>query len=195
MLAKIAFICLIFLSTASVSADENSDKLIMTPLGVGPLNRNTKFDHLEVQNLLSGFKVKNSTSATEGEEFPILQVYDKKTLLLTIYPNRASDNKTIRSIVIKNNVVKNNQGPKLGAAFKEVYPSLENGNCRTAIEEIAGYVFCYAPTSKNIVYLFAGKWDGPDKAMPPYDILQNWKIISIAWVKEDVGTYDSWYLQ
>ena len=53
--------------------------------------------------------------------------------------------------------------------------------CAAASEELTGKVLCYAPRVGNILYLFSGKWSGPTNAIPPQEVLGDWKIEAIIW--------------
>lgn len=156
-----------------------SDGLTLSAAGVGPINAKTKFSQKKVQKLLQKFTVKKSTDATEGEEFPTLQVFSKANLLLTI--NADSTHLEIFSIVIENNEVKNSFGKRIGFNFNESFKKPEEAKCHPGSEEISGKVKCEEPEFLNIHYLFTGSYDGPDGEIPPIHSLKNWKIEKIIW--------------
>lgn len=116
---------------------------------------------------------------TEGEEFPILEVSDKKGVLFTINPD--SDRKRIYSIVVEKDSVTNSRGHRIGQSYKEVYEG-RRAECVAGEEERSGTVFCLAPGSQHIGYQFASKkGDGPDGEIPRLKILNQWIIRSVFW--------------
>lgn len=150
----------------------------LSEAGVGPINGSTPFNRKEVQKLLPNLKVKRSTSMTEGEEFPILEVSDKQGPLFTINPD--SEAKRIYSIMIENDRVVNRLGHKLGQTYKAVYGG-RAAECAAGAEESSGTVFCQAPNSKHITYQFYTDGDGVEVEVPPLKILNKWKIKAVFW--------------
>lgn len=173
------FVLLFSVQTAPLSAAEKSspESIAISETGVGPINQNTPFELKAVQNLLPRFNVTSGVDYTEGEEFPILKVSDRQGLLLTINPG---DEKSIFSVVAKSNRVKNELGVRIGDSYAKVYGN-QLGSCSPGTEEFSATVFCMAPGSKHVIYLFVGKWDGPDGQMPPIDVLRSWKVKAIFW--------------
>lgn len=153
--------------------------ITISETGVGPINSSTPFNRKEVQKLLPSLKVKRSTSSTEGEEFPILEISDKQGLLFTINPD--GDAKRIYSIVTESGRVMNSLGHKLGQTYKTVYGG-KAAQCAAGEEERSGTVFCQAPNSKHIGYQFYTDGDdGVDGEVPPLKVLNKWKIKAIFW--------------
>lgn len=150
--------------------------------GIGQISIETPFDIKAIKKLLPKLIVEESEGATEGESYPIIKISDKKGLLLIVNPGY--DQSKIYSIVVKSNRVENELGPAIGDTFIKVYgKDISKITCSPGMEEMSGTVSCPDPNpkSQNIEYVFAGSWNGPDGAVPPVEVLNNWQISMIVW--------------
>jgi hypothetical protein len=95
--------------------------------------------------------------------------------------NPTSDYQHIFSVQIKSKTVKNQLEANLGSTYHEVYGNQRGQNCSPGVEEQSGKVICSALESKHIMYVFAGKWHGPDGVLPPIEILRSWELSEIVW--------------
>ncbi|MGB9080909.1 MAG: DUF1131 family protein [Desulfuromonadaceae bacterium] len=168
-----------WIGSASANNIPVSNAITISEKGVGPINGKTPFSQKEVQKLLPKLEVAQVSSMTEGEEFPILEVSDKKGLLFTINPD--SNAKLIYSIVVGKDRVTNSLGHRTGQSYKEVYGGFP-AECVAGEEERSGTVFCLAPKSRHIGYQFASKkGDSLDGEVPQLKMLNTWIIKSVFW--------------
>ena len=155
-------------------------ELVVSEKELGGINSNTPFRKNEIQELFPKFDIIKDVSTTEGEIFPIFRIKKYGQDILVINPT--TDRQHIFSIQIKSEIVKNELGSNLGSTYHEIYgdqPPINN--CSSGIEEQSGKVICSASGSEHIIYVFSGKWHGPDGVLPPTEILQSWKLIEIIW--------------
>jgi hypothetical protein len=147
--------------------------------GVGSIRANTPFNQKKVAALLNEFKVVSAKGMTEGEEYPILKVFDQKGEIAVINPSE--DRRKIFSIVVVSDRVKNVLGPKIGDSYNKIYGTSVHKSCSAGTEEMSGRVICQDPKSGRVQYVFKGVYDGPDGEVPAFEILKNWKIAQIVW--------------
>ncbi|HEY8099585.1 MAG TPA: DUF1131 family protein [Burkholderiaceae bacterium] len=150
--------------------------ITVSDAGVGPINAKTPFNQKAIQKLLPTLNVTKSVGSSEGEEFPVLEVSDKNGLLFTIN----SSEKKIFSVVFEKDRVTNELGHKIGERYEKVYKN-GSGKCTAGLGEYSGSVFCSAPGSKHINYVFDGQWNGSESEVPPLKILNGWTISAIFW--------------
>jgi hypothetical protein len=167
------------LIAANTDITVHASELTVSDKGLGEITATTKFDKKEIQGHLSGYVVKSDTSSTEGEEFPVLLVFDHKSVLATINP--PEDEKKIFSIRVTSNKISNALGPKIGMTFASIYGGTVPESCSAGMEELSGTVICQDPKSEHILYIFNGKYDGPDGEIPNISVLINFKVSEIVW--------------
>lgn len=167
------------LIVASTAITVHASELTISDKGLGEITATTRFDKKEIQGHLPGYVVKSDTSSTEGEEFPVLVVLDHKSILATINPTE--DEKKIFSIRVTSNKISNALGPRIGMKFSSIYGSTVPKSCSAGMEELSGAVICQDPKSEHILYVFNGKYDGPDGAIPDISALINFQITEIVW--------------
>jgi hypothetical protein len=167
------------LIAANTDITVHASELTVSDKGLGEITATTKFDKKEIQGHLSGYVVKSDTSSTEGEEFPVLLVFDHKSVLATINPTE--DEKKIFSIRVTSNKISNALGPKIGMTFASIYGGTVPESCSAGMEELSGTVICQDPKSEHILYIFNGKYDGPDGEIPNISVLINFKVSEIVW--------------
>ena len=156
-----------------------SDRLTLSPEGIGPINATTPFNiHLATQ-AFHGLNVSQQTSFKEGEAYPVIRVAKGAKTLFSINPT--ADHNGIYSVVIEDNLVHNSLGHRLSTKFSSIYTYGQVEKCMAGREELSGKTICYAPQMRNILYIFTGKWDGPDSEIPPEDVLASWTLDSIIW--------------
>ncbi len=147
--------------------------------GVGPLNAQTPFNLHDITAVFPNLNVAQQTNFTEGQAYPIITVSKDLKLLLTINPELKHEK--IFSVMVHDNLIGNQLGVAIGMPFRDVYSYGHTEECAAASEELTGKVLCYAPRVGNILYLFSGKWSGPTNAIPPQEVLGDWKIEAIIW--------------
>ena len=146
---------------------------------MGGLKPNTPFSQDQIQQLFPNFDIVKDNRSTEGELFPIFRLRKDGQDILVINPT--SDYHHIFSVQIKSKTVKNQLEANLGSTYHEVYGNQRGKNCSPGVEEQSGKVICLALGSKRIMYVFAGKWQGPDGVLPPIEILRSWELSEIVW--------------
>lgn len=146
--------------------------------GVGPINSSTPFNIHKITQAFPNYSVVEQLNFQEGESYPIISVSKGAKRLMTINPTL--DLKSIYSVVVEDNLIDNALMHRLGTLFTDVYAN-NTYNCQPGIEEMSGKVLCMTPTGSNMLYLFAGKWEGPDDKIPPSSTLYNWALEAIIW--------------
>ncbi len=187
MLAKVGVSAGIAVMLAACGGDKpiEPDKAEVQPLymlsadGVGPLNADTPFNLIRIGDAFQDFNVAQETHFAEGEKYPVITVKQQVKPLLSINPD--FQQKNIFSIIVHDKLIGNKLGHALGTRFADIYTYGKTEECGPGLEEWAGKVMCYAPQTGNILYLFAGKWDGPDGKVPPMEVLANWQLEAMIW--------------
>ena len=161
------------------TTNTSSDTIFLSTDGVGEINASTPFNIHHITQAFKGLNVAQQTSFQEGEAYPVIRVAKGAKTLLTINPT--ADQKLIYSVVIEDNLIRNHLGHRLSTKFSSVYNEGHAEKCLTGQEELSGKTICYAPKTRNILYIFTGRWDGPDGKIPPEDVLSTWTLDSIIW--------------
>jgi hypothetical protein len=166
--------------TFTISAINDSTKAVcISENGVGPINDKTNFDRIKIGELFPKCIVEKITRATEGEEFPALQIIENGDVLFVINPD--INRNSIFSIEIKSSRIRNESGPGIGCTYSQVFKDSLSSDCTAGNEGYSGFVLCRDIRSKHVYYLFSGEYDGPDNELPPLNILRTWKIKEIIW--------------
>ncbi len=163
--------------TAKVEA-ANAD-IVLSADGVGPLNASTTFNMHQMTVAFSDYSVEEMINFQSGAPYPVVRVSKGGNTILTINPDDSRQN--IYSVIIEDNTVNNSLGHPLGSSYSDIYAYGQTEKCQPGSQDMAGKVLCYAPKAPNILYVFNGKWNGPDNKMPPKEILQDWVLESIVW--------------
>lgn len=152
----------------------------VSELGVGPITAATPFNIHQVTLAFPNYSVVEELNFQEGEKYPIISVSKGAKTLITINPSL--DLKSIYSIVVEDNLIHNSLNHRLGTLFNNIYKDEKAGyKCQAGTEEMSGKVLCLAPKSSNLLYQFAGIWNGPDVQLPPKEILAGWALETIIW--------------
>jgi hypothetical protein len=146
---------------------------------IGPINAQTPFNIHHFTLAFKGLNVSQQTSFQEGVAYPVIRVAKGAKNLMTINPT--ADQNGIYSVVIEDNLIHNQLGHPLSTAFSDIYAKEKAERCLAGKEELSGKTICYAPSTHNILYIFTGKWNGPDGKTPPKDVLSTWELDSIIW--------------
>lgn len=161
------------------SSTIDKSRLSVSDKGVGPINGSTPFNIHKVTLAFPNYSVVEQLNFQEGESYPIISVSKGAKRLMTINPTL--DLKSIYSIVVEDNLIDNALKHRLGTKLADIYTGNVAYNCQPGVEEMSGKVLCMTPTGNNMLYLFAGSWDGPDNKLPPSTVLYNWALEAIIW--------------
>ncbi|MCK5812646.1 MAG: DUF1131 family protein [Cocleimonas sp.] len=157
----------------------SSTTIVLDKNKVGPIDAGSPFNIHHFTQAFQGFNVSQQTSFQEGEAYPVIRIAKGAKTLITINPN--VDQTGIYSILIEDNLVHNQLGHRLGTLFSDVYSYGKVEKCRAGQEELSGKAICYAPKTRNILYIFSGRWSGPDGEIPPEKVLSTWALDAIIW--------------
>lgn len=166
----------------SIIQDANAgekNRIVVSAEGVGPINSGTPFNISTITRAFPNYNVVEQLNFQEGKPYPEINISKGAKQLITINP--ALDLKSIYSVVVEDNLIENALTHRLGTMFTDIYTGNVAYNCQPGIEDMAGKVLCMTPTGSNMLYLFVGKWDGPDDKMPPSTVLYNWALEAIIW--------------
>ncbi len=164
---------------ATQTTNTSADTIVLSNDGVGSINSATPFNIHKITETFPELNVSQQTNFQEGEAYPVIRVAKGAKTLMTINPT--ADHKAIYSIVVEDNLIHNNLGHRLSTKFSNIYSINHVEKCLAGQEELSGKTICYAPNQRNILYVFAGRWNGPDREMPPEDVLATWTLDSIIW--------------
>ncbi|MGB1309712.1 MAG: DUF1131 family protein [Leucothrix sp.] len=160
-------------------ANASDSQLTVSATGVGPINGDTPFNIHKITQAFPNYSVVEQLNFQEGESYPIISVSKGAKRLMTINPTL--DLKSIYAVIVEDNLIENTLKHRLGTLFMGIYTGNTPYNCQPGSEEMAGKVLCMPPTGSNRLYLFTGKWDGPDDKVPPSTVLYKWALEAIVW--------------
>ncbi len=146
---------------------------------VGPINADTPFNIHRFTLDFDGLNVSQQTTFQEGEAYPVIRIAKGAKTLMTVNPN--VDQTGIYSVLIEDNLIENKLGHRLGSLFSEIYSYGKVEKCLAGEEELSGKTICYAPKTHNILYIFVGRWNGPNGEVPPEKVLSTWALDAIIW--------------
>ncbi|MCK5916958.1 MAG: DUF1131 family protein [Cocleimonas sp.] len=164
---------------AQIAGLSPGSRIALSSKNIGPINAKTPFNIHHITQAFQGLNVSQQTSFQKGEAYPIIRIAKGAKTLMTINPT--SDESSIYSIVIEDNLVRNELGHRLSTQFSDIYSFGKVEKCLAGKEELSGKTICYAPNSRNILYIFTGRWNGPDGEIPPEDVLSTWTLDAIIW--------------
>ena len=157
----------------------NSNRLVVSEFGVGPIDASMPFNIHKVTQAFPNYNVVEQLTFQEGESYPVILVSKGAKRLITINPTL--DLQSIYSVIVEDNLIDNALTHRLGTMFSEIYTGNTAYNCQPGVEDMSGKVLCMPPNGRNRLYLFVGKWDGPDSPLPPSTVLYNWALEAIIW--------------
>ena len=163
----------------AVSNNSSSEAIVLSTNGIGPINNNTSFNIHDITQLFNELNVSQQTSFQEGDSYPVIRVAKGAKTLMTINPT--ADLNGIYSVVVEDNLIQNHLGHRLSTKFSNIYNYGQVEKCQAGQEELSGKTICYAPKARNILYIFKGRWSGPNNEIPPEDVLASWTLNSIIW--------------
>ncbi|MCK5895460.1 MAG: DUF1131 family protein [Cocleimonas sp.] len=153
--------------------------IVLSAKSLGPINAQTPFNIHHFTVAFPDHNVSQQTSFQEGEAYPVIRIAKGAKNLMTINPT--ADKTGVYSVVVEDNLIHNQQGHRLGTRFSEIYSFGKIEKCLAGKEELSGKTICYTPEAHNILYIFAGRWNGPDGEIPPENVLSTWTLDSIIW--------------
>ena len=157
----------------------DKNRLFVSEKGVGPVNASTPFNIHKITQAFPNYNVVEQLNFQEGESYPVILVSKGTKQLLSINPTL--DLKSIYSIVVEDNLIHNALTHRLGTLFSDIHTENTPYNCQPGVEDMSGKVLCMTPIPSNLLYLFAGKWEGPDNKLPPSTVLYDWVLEAIIW--------------
>lgn len=147
--------------------------------GVGPINAQTRFNLHDITTAFPNLNVTQRQYFNHGKPYPVIEVLAETTTLMVLNPDVKQQK--VFSVMVKDNLIGNRLGHKIGMSFADIYAYGKTETCAAGAEELAGKVLCYAPHTGNILYLFGGQWNGAVGTVPPKDVLAGWKMDAIIW--------------
>ena len=166
-------------NAAQTSRASSASRIMLSSDRIGPINAKTPFNIHHITQIFQGLNVSQQTSFQEGEAYPVIRVAKGAKTLMTINPT--SEQNSIYSIVVEDNLIHNELGHRLSTQFSDIYNFGNVEKCLAGKEELSGKTICYAPNARNILYIFTGRWNGPGGEIPPEDVLSTWTLDAIIW--------------
>lgn len=146
--------------------------------GLGGITVDTPFDRDAVAAALPGCVVDRGAGTSESGAIDILAITDGGDPVALVYPDWSGG---IFSVVAQGPAVRNRSGATLGTRFAEVYGGAAPAVCVPGVEDSSGRVLCPSAPGARVVYVFEGKWSGPDGALPTAEDLIDWRLIAFLW--------------
>ncbi len=159
------------------SSNELNKEIVMSADSIGTINADSVFNMHDVTVAFPEYSVVEELNYHLGSPYPVIRVSKGVKTLMTINPDKSQ--KKIYSVIIEDNLIKNDLGHPLGTDYSKIYTYGQNEECQLGSEDMAAKVLCYAPKTPNILYVFNGKGGG--NTMPKADVLQGWSLESIIW--------------
>lgn len=153
--------------------------IVLSSKGLGAINADTPFNIHHITQAFSNLNVSQQTSFQEGEAYHVIRVAKGAKTLFTINPT--ADELGIYSVVVEDNLIHNSLGHRLSTKYSNIYNFGQTEKCLPGQEELTGKTICYAPNVRNMMYIFTGRWNGPDDEIPPEDVLAAWTLDAIIW--------------
>lgn len=150
----------------------------VTKKAVGPISAAMPFDLEALKIRMPDCEVRDGRDASEGEISDVITVHTGEIHLLTLWPDGLGG---IFSVFVESPTVRNKLGPKPGRSFAEIKRRFGIGECDPGLEDFAGTVICADKKAGNVVYIFTGRWNGPDGALPPRSVLRKWRLNRVVW--------------
>ncbi len=157
--------------------------IVLSADGVGPINASTPFNMHQITRAFQDYSVTEYRQFQSGNAEPVIRISEAGKPLILINPD--ADQKGIFSVFVMSNKIGNALGHDIGTPFNKIYTYDTTEPCIAGTEEFTGKVLCIAPSAQNILYVFSGKWDGPNNEVPPAAILASWVLDTIVW-KPDI---------
>jgi hypothetical protein len=165
--------------TAQTSGASSGSRITLSSDKIGPINAKTPFNIHHITQVFQDLNVSQQTSFQEGEAYPVIRIAKGATTLMTINPT--SDQNSIYSVIVEDNLIRNALGHRLSTQFSDIYSFGKVEKCLAGKEELSGKTICYAPNARNVLYIFTGRWNGSDGEIPPEDVLSTWTLDAIIW--------------
>ncbi len=153
--------------------------IVVGQKSVGPLTIETGFDADVVAKLLPKFNVEATVSSALQPGEHVIRVLNGSTPLFEIYPSL--DRKTVESVLVLDESVKDEKGVHIGSTFGEAIPDANLRACMAGAGEKTGRLYCPQPGSTHVIYELQGEKPAPEGEMPPAEQLKDWHVTSMLW--------------
>ena len=163
--------------SGKTSSNKQNKIIAMSTDRIGTITADSVFNMYDITVAFPDYSVVEELNYHLGSPYPIIRVSKGVKTLMIINPDKSQ--KKIYSVIIEDNLIKNDLGHPLGTDYSKIYTYGQNEECQLGTEDMAAKVLCYAPKTPNILYVFNGKGGG--NAMPKADVLQGWSLESIIW--------------
>lgn len=152
---------------------------------VGPITIKTEFDAAVIEKLLPKLDVEAAVSSALQPGEHVIRVSNGGTPLFEIYP--ALGGKTVESVLVLDESIKDEKGVHIGSAFGEAIPGANLGDCMAGSGEKTGRLYCPQPGSTHVIYELQGPSPAPDGVVPPIAELKDWRVTSMLWDGREPG--------
>lgn len=146
--------------------------------GLAAIAADTPFDREAIAAAVPGCTVVRSAGSSEGEPVDVLVIRDGGAPVALVFPDWAGG---IFSVLVQGRAIRNRLGPALGQRFAQVFAGGAAPSCVPGVEESSGRVLCPALPGARLVYVFEGRWSGPDGTLPPPQVLADWPLVAMLW--------------
>lgn len=146
--------------------------------GVGDVGAGTPMTEAAIgKGLNNNYRMRGGMATNQGQIVSYFQALDGDDVKLVITGEPKGH---VQRVDVMDAKIATEWGSKLGTPFSELF-SKAYGACKPAEGEDVGKVECVAQQSRNVSYIFSGKWAGPQDLIPPDDTLQSWTVSKIVW--------------
>lgn len=170
---------LVSMCAASLFACSKPAPIVISDDSVGPITVATSFDVAAVAKLLPSFTVAAAVSAEMQPGEHVIRVSDGDKLLFELYP--AQSGKTVESVLVLDQSIKDKKGVHLGSTFIEAISTGDTSTCRLGQGEKAGRLFCPQAGSTHVFYQLQGNLPAINGVIPDVNALKTWKVTAMLW--------------
>lgn len=175
-MTKFGLVCM---CAASLLACSKPAPVVVGDNSVGPITVATPFDVAAVAKLLPSFTVAAAVSAEMQPGEHVIRVSQRNKPLFELYPDRTG--KTVESVLVLGQSIKDKKGVHLGSTFMEALPSADTSACSLGQGEKAGRLFCPQAGSIHVFYQLQGDPPAANGVIPDTDTLKTWKVTAMLW--------------
>lgn len=154
------------------------NSIVVSGKGVGDINAGTPMTEAALsEGLHNNYRLRGGMATQQGQIISYYEAMDGSEVKLVI---TGEEKGRVQRVEVRDAKIETEWGSQLGTPFSDLYTKAY-GACKQAEGEDAGKVECVAGQSRNVSYIFNGKWAGPQSLLPPDDTLQSWTVEKIVW--------------
>ncbi|WP_082176469.1 DUF1131 family protein [Pseudaestuariivita atlantica] len=149
--------------------------------GLGGITADTRFDAAALSDAMPGVSFTSERQMTEDGTHEFFIARSKGARLFTVSGDGRG---RVGAISTGSPRVANWLGPVVGDRYDRLDQNRQLGTCSPGAEAFSGKMLCAASESGQIIYVFSGRWSGPDGELPPRSVRAGWTVSQLIWRPE-----------